>query len=340
MATHRRLGALFVENFAQKHRPGRASAVFSARVRESPAGLSEDPARRCNAVARVYVCERKEERGGCQAVSPPPLPPPSLGPSAPLVDGDGAIIPRQFFSNASSLCSVDAGTAILFLSSIPVCSSFRHAFSLLPFYYSPSLILLRALPSRSFGFVRACLFSILVSSDRSFAFSRSSCSKNNRVEGRAAKRDGKDESNKEGEILERGDKRRRRGVSVSSSLRGGTRGSISGGGNFSRRGGDEHQCSPSSPPIVSIFVRFSFCSAAIDDSITSAKGRENAANGGRWGNGRGLFDIRRRGTRESRREAIVQLVKQTEPSSFSSLRATCVARTCLAILEMRPVRFI
>lgn len=39
-------------------------------------------------------------------------------------------------------------------------------------------------------------------------------------------------------------------------------------------------------------------------------------------------------------EAIVQLVTQTEPSSFSSLRATCVARTCLAILEMRPVRFI
>lgn len=90
------------------------------------------------------------------------------------------------------------------------------------------------------------------------------------MEGRAAKRDSKDESNKEGDILERADKRRE--VSVSP-LR--TRGSISGGGNFSRRGSDEHQ----SAPRLHLLVRFSFCSAAIDDSITFAKGRENAANG-------------------------------------------------------------
>jgi len=63
VATRRRLGALFVENFAQKHRPGRASAVFSARVRESPAGLSEDPARRCNAVASACTCARGKKNG-------------------------------------------------------------------------------------------------------------------------------------------------------------------------------------------------------------------------------------------------------------------------------------
>jgi hypothetical protein len=39
VAMRRRLGALFVENFAQKHRPGRARAMSSARVRESQLGF-------------------------------------------------------------------------------------------------------------------------------------------------------------------------------------------------------------------------------------------------------------------------------------------------------------
>lgn len=240
------------------------------------------------------MCERKEERGGCQA-SPPlqPPPPASLGPAAPLrVDGDGAIIPRQFFSNAGSLCVVDAGTAVLFLSSTLVSSSFRLAFSPLPFYYPPiSLLSLLRSPCVPFHRTRSASFA-LVPFPSSFRLPLSllpPALRTRRTVWKGAPR--------KGTARTRAIKRRTSSsapisVEGSPSLRYGTRGSISGGGNFSRRGGDEHQ-RPSSPSSRSLFLLqrcnrrlYYFRERERKCSKTEKRGR-----GGEW-NGRGLFDTR------------------------------------------------
>lgn len=202
------------------------------------------------------MCERKEERGGCQAsppLQPPPPPPPaSLGPAAPLrVDGDGAIIPRQFFSNAGSLCVVDAGTVVLFLSSTLVSSSFRLAFSPLPFYYPlrsvvppsrtlcPSIVLVRLRSRSSLFRPRSGYRSLLPPALRTRRTMWKGAPRKGTARTRAIKR----RTSSSAPIS----------VEGSPSLRCGTRGSISGGGNFSRRGGDEHQ-RPSSPSSRSLFL--------------------------------------------------------------------------------------
>lgn len=189
VATHRSLGALFVENFAQKHRPGRASAISLDTCACNPAGHPEAPVRRCNAAA-CTCAGGKEERGGCQASLPPP---PSLGPVAPLVDGDGAIIPRQFFSGDGSLYATDAGTVrssfSLLLSSLlfPTCFLSSPILPCFPHPHCPSLVPFHCARSASFALVP-----FPSSFQRSlFASSCSSCPKNDGVEGCAAKRDGK-----------------------------------------------------------------------------------------------------------------------------------------------------
>lgn len=151
------------------------------------------------------------------------LPPPpsllSLEPAVPLVHGDGAIIPRQFFSEAGSLCAADTGTGVLFLSSRPLIPPLSDALSLLYHFTTPRrLSLLRATnppaPLAPFLIVFVRLRSLLVPFPSSFrrprfASSCSSCPSKNDG-GKDAPRKGTTRARaiKKGEILERDDKRR------------------------------------------------------------------------------------------------------------------------------------
>lgn len=71
MATRRRHDALFVENFAQKHRP-RARSLFasSARVRSTPAGLFEDLVYRTYGSYAYVLEERRTGQDGCHPTTP------------------------------------------------------------------------------------------------------------------------------------------------------------------------------------------------------------------------------------------------------------------------------
>lgn len=253
---------------------------------------------------------------------PPPPPPPSLGPTVPLVHGDGAIIPRQFFSEAGSLCAADTGTArALSLFSPSHSSSFRRAFS--PLYHFTTLRSPRPLPAVPPSRAQPpCALPIVLvrlrsplsslfrprSGDRArFVSSCSSCPSKNDG-GKDAPRKGTTRARaiKKGEILERDDKRREGSPHRERRREG--RFPVVGiflGAEAAATGTHQQR------PRVSIFVRFSFCSAAIDDSITSAKGERrtrDVARRRKTGNGRGLFDIR------GGREVIAaQLVTQTDP---------------------------
>lgn len=124
-------------------------------------------------------------------------------------------------------------------------------------------------------------------------------------------------------------------VEGSPSLRYGTRGSISGGGNFSRRGGDEHQ-RPSSPSSRSLFLLqrcnrrlYYFRERERKCSKTEKRGEEgNGMAGGCLTHGDETRGDRAAGNAD--RPFVLFFVKGN----------LCLARTCLAILEMRPTRFI
>lgn len=150
--------------------------------------------------------------------------------------------------------------------------------------------------------------------------------KNDGVEGRAAKRDGKDESNKEGEILEHGDKRR--GGFHRLTVVGGRReGRFPVVGIFldvERRRTHTHQAEP-----PRLYLRTLFLLQRCNRRLYYFRERERKCSERRKTgveNGRGLFDTR--GGREEGADAkvIAQLVTQTDPSSFSSSGATCVSR--------------
>lgn len=118
----------------------RADAASSARVRSPSWGFSRTSSIVRTAHTRTYW--RKEEQPGWMppndtlSRAPPPFAVPRNSSTpchrASLVDGDGAIIPRQFFSDPGSLCAASPRNFHLFLS-----SSFHnhpsHSFSFLSF---------------------------------------------------------------------------------------------------------------------------------------------------------------------------------------------------------------
>lgn len=103
----------------------RADAASSARVRSPSWGFSRTSSIVRTARTRTYW--RKEERPGWMppndtlSRAPPPFAVPRNSSTpchrASLVDGDGAIIPRQFFSDPGSLCAASPRNFHLFLSS-------------------------------------------------------------------------------------------------------------------------------------------------------------------------------------------------------------------------------
>lgn len=188
--------------------------MSSARVREAQLGIPRTPGYAGVTLAGIpYMCERKE-RGGCQA-SPPPPPPSHRGVRSTRRRRRRHHSPPIFFRRWLPL----RGRRRNCRSSFPLLPSFvlfpaLRAFS--PFS-PPSLsmsLLSLTLPRTYLPFHRARLASFaLVPFPSSFRptalrFLLLFVPKNDGVEGRAAKRDGKDESNKEGEILEHDDKRR------------------------------------------------------------------------------------------------------------------------------------
>lgn len=103
----------------------RADAASSARVRSPSWGFSRTSSIVRTARTRTYW--RKEEQPGWMppndtlSRAPPPFAVPRNSSTpchrASLVDGDGAIIPRQFFSDPGSLCAASPRNFHLFLSS-------------------------------------------------------------------------------------------------------------------------------------------------------------------------------------------------------------------------------
>lgn len=123
MATRRRHGALFVENFAQKHRPRARGRRVLGTCAWPQLGLFEDLVYRTYGSYAYVLEERRTAR--MDAIQRHRAPPPFTVPRnsstpchrASLVDGDGAIIPRQFFSDPGSLCAASPRNFHLFLCS-------------------------------------------------------------------------------------------------------------------------------------------------------------------------------------------------------------------------------
>lgn len=313
--------------------------MSSARVREAQLGIPRTPGYAGVTLAGIpYVCERKE-RGGCQASPPPPPPPPSHG---------GVRSTRRRRRRHHS-------PPIFFRRWLPLRGrrrNCRSSFPLLPLFVlfpalrafspfsPPSLsmsLLSLTLPRTYLPFHRARLASFaLVPFPSSFRptalrFLLLFVPKNDGVEGRAAKRDGKDESNKEGEILEHGDKRR--GGFHRLTVVGGRReGRFPVVGIFldvERRRTHTHTHTRTRPTPLRLYLRTLFLLQRCNRRLYYFRERERKCSKRRKTgveNGRGLFDTR--GGREEAADAkvIVQLVTQTDPSSFSSSGATCVSR--------------
>lgn len=141
MATQRRHGALFVENFAQKHRP-------RARPRHvcvcHPSWPFQGPRLSYVRLVRVRIGGKKKlgEDGRPPFHPPPPSPSNSSTPFASratlcLVDGDGAIIPRQFFSDAGSLYAGNPPNFSLFFFLSSPFTPFHSTFLLVPLLSRP-----------------------------------------------------------------------------------------------------------------------------------------------------------------------------------------------------------
>lgn len=123
MATRRRHGALFVENFAQKHRPRARGRRVLGTCAWPQLGLFEDLVYRTYGSYAYVLEERRTARMDAtqRHRAPPPFTVPRNSSTpchrASLVHGDGAIIPRQFFSDPGSLCAASPRNFHLFLCS-------------------------------------------------------------------------------------------------------------------------------------------------------------------------------------------------------------------------------